>query len=419
MEIAAENINGWYNVGKGVHGRVLNPDDGKTLVKRFRNSATEALKEAALWAVVQPHSETTLHITNTERGPEMLLRMPRGMFDVEHMCQRARVEWPNALVILQSVARDMLRLHRLGLCHMDIKPANIVVFSPKRIALVDFGLVMSAACGEDIDWDHGYLTAPERLNGKVAPPSTAGDVFQFGMLAGMLIADQPPIPDLRETLVVVNNNEERVSWTPKVQKQLEEFQVPDNISSILAQTLHTDPAKRPSAAQLVSALVGVSLSIATPAWDDSGEYDHPDLPDMMEALLTQSLRADQHPASWLMASRILKLWSIEKQSGSLIVWVSMFMSDFWGSVSKPILPPTNCDDNMKRAGMLIAARLVEDPRFSSCFVPPHSEPPQLLAMMRREWKQGRCVRTLDSVVGDVYADVDIHPAWQELLVALQ
>ena len=348
----------------------------------------------------------------------MLLRMPRGMGDVEKMCQKARVQWPNILVILKSVARDMLRLHRLGLVHMDIKLSNVVVFSQKHVGLVDFGLVMSAASGEDIEWDHGYLTAPERLNGRVAPPSTAGDVFQFGMLAGMLIGDMAHIPDLHEALVVVNSNEERVSWTPEVQREIEGLGVPENISRILAQALHTDPAKRPSAAQLVSALVGVSLSIASPQWDDSVTYDHPDLPDLMEALLTQSLRADLHPATWLMASRILKLWSTEKQCGSLIVWVSMFMSDFWGSCTKAILPPTNCDDQMKRAGMLIAARLVQDPRFASCFVR-ESEPAQLLAMIRREWKQGGCAETLDSVVGDVYADVDIHPAWQALLVAPQ
>jgi serine/threonine-protein kinase PknK len=137
------------------------------------------------------------------------------------------------LVALASAAEQVTLLHRAGLLHGDIKPANVIVEDGGRATLVDLGL---AAPWRDAGTTAQGLTpkyaAPELLRGK--PLTVRAEVYALGMSLTDIVAGG------------------RAELEPAVRKELE---------SVAARATRTEPGDRyPSADELASALRRASPS---------------------------------------------------------------------------------------------------------------------------------------------------------------
>jgi serine/threonine protein kinase len=103
-------------------------------------------------------------------------------------------EAPAALQIdlLVQLLRALAYLHRLGICHRDVKPANVVVVRG-QVKLLDFGL---AVARHELELDSarwvGSLAymAPELIRGEAA--SEASDLYAAGMVAYELLTGGYP-----------------------------------------------------------------------------------------------------------------------------------------------------------------------------------------------------------------------------------
>ncbi len=96
---------------------------------------------------------------------------------------------------LQQIAEGLEEAHRAGICHLDIKPANIMLDARSRVKILDFGLAQlsrkEAAGGETqeaavtrtgagrVAGTVPYMS-PEQLGGEM--PTEASDIFSFGTL---------------------------------------------------------------------------------------------------------------------------------------------------------------------------------------------------------------------------------------------
>src|SRR5262249_54272219 len=106
---------------------------------------------------------------------------------------------PRALLLAASVAETLAQLHRVGVVHKDVKPANLL-FAPgeERLILVDFGIARGRRAS------HPDTHAPETLEGTlayIAPEQTGrmnrgvdhrADLYSLGVTLYEMLTGQLP-----------------------------------------------------------------------------------------------------------------------------------------------------------------------------------------------------------------------------------
>jgi serine/threonine protein kinase/formylglycine-generating enzyme required for sulfatase activity len=98
--------------------------------------------------------------------------------------------------IVRDIARALEYLHRRGVVHRDVKPANIMIDGDGRARLLDFGLAQFSADPRKRAIQAGtpLYVAPEVIlpTGAFGPIGPATDVFALGVVLFELVVGQPP-----------------------------------------------------------------------------------------------------------------------------------------------------------------------------------------------------------------------------------
>ena len=97
---------------------------------------------------------------------------PRG--SLEDVSQAGPVDPGRACSLVSDVCRGLDHVHRGGLLHLDIRPANVLVGSAGKPKLIDFGLARwtHGAAVEEWYWPHAAPEPVELGEGQVALIST-------------------------------------------------------------------------------------------------------------------------------------------------------------------------------------------------------------------------------------------------------
>ena len=161
-----------------------------------------------------------------------------------------------AASLLAQVAAALAQAHELGVVHRDVKPDNILLQETDgrhEVRLTDFGIarVLDAAgltTPQAIVGTPHYM-APEAIHGEAEP---ASDVYSVGVVLYELVTGRPPYGG--EPLAVLRRHvEESIERPPAM---------PDPVWSLIEWCLDKDPARRPSAGDLGSALRDVARQTA-------------------------------------------------------------------------------------------------------------------------------------------------------------
>ncbi|MEW9555126.1 serine/threonine-protein kinase [Nonomuraea sp. NPDC050783] len=165
---------------------------------------------------------------------------------------RGVLDRDRSVTLLGHVAQALAAIHAAGVVHRDVKPENVLVTWRDGAPwgrLTDFG-VAHVADGQHITahatfvGTHAYL-APEVALGR--PPTSAVDVYALGVMAYELLAGRRPFTqEASGALLQAHIND------PPAQPA----EIGGDLWRVVAACLDKEPARRPSASDLVLLLGG-------------------------------------------------------------------------------------------------------------------------------------------------------------------
>ena len=196
----------------------------------------------------------------TGREPFYVMEYCRGGSLADRLKIADRLPPDELVPIVAAVSEGLAELHRHGLVHRDVKPANIL-FASDRPMLADFGIAWYQAPrdGDPLTLPGStpgtapYL-APEIAAGE--PPSPASDVYALGVTIFQSLTGRYPQPPA--TAAGANVDSRPVILLPV------SAAAPDlgpRFDAALAHALDADPAARPSPVEL-----GTQLAAALEVW---------------------------------------------------------------------------------------------------------------------------------------------------------
>jgi tRNA A-37 threonylcarbamoyl transferase component Bud32 len=160
-------------------------DADEQQAERLRQEARAAA------SISHPHVAQVHALGFSNNHPYLVMELVHGV-DMDARLRRERmIDERVALRVAGEIADGLCVLHRRGLTHGDIKPANIVLDEDGRAKLVDFGLSgMARHDGSGAIHGTPHYIAPELLRG--AADSSQTDLYSLGATLYHLLAGKPP-----------------------------------------------------------------------------------------------------------------------------------------------------------------------------------------------------------------------------------
>jgi hypothetical protein len=159
---------------------------------------------------------------------------------------------PEALALVEKLARALHYAHERGVVHRDLKPGNVLLDERGEPVVMDFGLARRAGDSHlthegEVLGTPAYM-APEQLMGQVAVVGPAADVYSLGVVLYELLTGAPPFQgDLLALASQVAYDEPRPP--SKVRPAVD-----GRLDAVCLKALAKRPADRPTMRELAVAL---------------------------------------------------------------------------------------------------------------------------------------------------------------------
>jgi serine/threonine protein kinase len=222
--------------GRTVAVKVLHPHvaaDGVALARLAREVETMRM-------VGGPHIAEVLDASLEGPRPYLVTRYVQGR-------PLSSVPLPVADLrrLASGLADALLAMHEAGVVHRDLKPANVMMTEGEPV-VIDFGIAsaldsLSVTASGAVVGTPGYL-APEVLEGRAV--GVEADVFAFGATLAYAATGRQPYGQGPASAVAYRV----VQHPPDLEG------VPEWLEPLLRECLTTDPAARPTAAQICARL---------------------------------------------------------------------------------------------------------------------------------------------------------------------
>jgi serine/threonine-protein kinase len=195
--------------------------------------------------------------------------------------QRGRIPLPEALRILDQIARGLEAAHAQGVTHRDLKPENVfLVHLPGEapiVKLVDFGLSKLAADADrraertqsGVAIGTPMYMSPEQMRGPDVDHRT--DIYALGCVAYELLLGSSPFLNARSAPELYAAH---LHASPPLPRSIWP-EIPPQLDLVLFAMLAKDPAHRPTLAQVRSVIADVRF---TPSQRAATERVAPRLP---------------------------------------------------------------------------------------------------------------------------------------------
>ena len=164
---------------------------------------------------------------------------------------RQGVTAEEALALTIQIARALHALHHAGALHRDLKPGNVLMRGPHRIALSDFGLAKHLALEFEIT-DPGLIfgtphyMSPEQGHGQEVDQRT--DLYSLGIILYEMLVGERPYSDPNPMAIIYKHRHAPIPRLPDPLRLLQPV-----IDRLLAKTPEERFASAPEAEQALYA----------------------------------------------------------------------------------------------------------------------------------------------------------------------
>ncbi|WP_338595596.1 serine/threonine-protein kinase [Saccharopolyspora sp. SCSIO 74807] len=226
-------------------------------VKVFRPNADESARqrfadEARLLARLDHPGLVTVHDAGSEdEEPYLVMQLVDGR-PLTELLQSGALAPDQIAELGRRLAWVLDYVHRNGIVHRDVKPANVLITADEQVFLADFGISRLAdAVGRMTDtgivMGSAHYMAPEQVRDEEVGYSA--DIYALALVLLECVSGEPEYEGTKAEAAVA-----RLTRPPRI---------PDHLPEPLAGTLRAmtadDPDARPSAAQCVRLLSGEAV----------------------------------------------------------------------------------------------------------------------------------------------------------------
>ncbi|MFK7960513.1 MAG: protein kinase [Phycisphaerales bacterium] len=194
-------------------------------------------REAALVAgighphILDVHDAGVCLARDGRHHPYIVMRLVRGAQSFDAFCREHSID--ERLRQLDRLLSAVVAIHRRGVCHFDLKPDNVLVDDERHLVLTDFGVARrDARWATDAIGGTGRYMSPEQLARPMAAGSPA-DIFAVGRIVEDVLG-----PATRQ-------GRGAAASSPALDAA---------IDAVVEACTRPDPADRPTASQLRSAI---------------------------------------------------------------------------------------------------------------------------------------------------------------------
>jgi serine/threonine-protein kinase len=234
----------------------LEPEAAEAFRARFLNEAR------AVAALAHPHVVRVFDLGFEDDAPYLVMELVGGSSLRERQTGGRRLSFEEIRMLGIQLARALEAAHARGIVHRDVKPANVLEADPGTWKLADFGVAhvpdsSLTVVGQFIG-SPAYAAPEALLAGEFSP---ATDVYGVGATLYEALVGRTPYGAPREVSLPALARRSDPDLVP-----LRGPEVPADLARAIETALARDPAARPSAAQLATALAGgTDPSLTAPA----------------------------------------------------------------------------------------------------------------------------------------------------------